>query len=131
MTSSKTNGERRRAPRVAFASPQAAWIAGLPTRLVELSVSGARIEHDTPLGIRRELKLRVEIDGSTLVLSCVVTRCRLQRSASRPDSAAYCSGLRFASIDEPAREHLRRIVASRLDGAPRGVERSALTATAV
>lgn len=110
MTKAQGLADRRRAQRVTFARPLAAWVAGLPVSIVDLGTAGARVEHDTPLGIRRELRLRFEIDGTTLVLSCIVTRCRLQRSAARPGAAAYCSGLRFTAADEPSRALLRAVV---------------------
>jgi hypothetical protein len=109
--------DRRRAPRVIPPRPVTAWVAGLQMSLVDLSATGARVEHGTPLGIRREMKLRFEIDGTTLVLSCVVTRCRLQRSLARPGSATYSSGLRFTSLQEPARGLLQSILSSMLGAA--------------
>lgn len=106
--------DRRRAPRVIPPRPMTAWVAGLQMILVELSAAGARVEHDSPLGIRREMKLRFEIEGTTLVLSCVVTRCRLQRSVARPGAATYSSGLRFTSANEPSRVQLVSMVSSML-----------------
>lgn len=106
--------DRRRAPRVTPPRPVTAWVAGLQMILVELSATGARVEHDSPLGIRREMKLRFEIDGTMLVLSCIVTRCRLQRSIARPGIATYSSGLRFTAPSEPSRAQLQSIVSSML-----------------
>lgn len=108
--------ERRRAARATLSRPIAAWLAGLPVTLVDLSIAGARVEHDSALGIRRELKLRFEVDGMTLVLSCVVLRCRLQRSAARPGAAAYSSGLRFVATDEPSRVVLRSLIVGAVGG---------------
>jgi hypothetical protein len=110
MTKMPVSIDRRRTPRTTLARPIAAWVAGLPVHLVDLGTSGARVEHDTPLGIRRELRLRFELEGTTLVLSCVVMRCRLQRSAARPGAAAYCSGVRFTAADEPSRALLNSLL---------------------
>jgi len=99
--------------------------------LVELGAAGARVEHDTPVGIRRELKLRFELDGVTLVLSCIVTRCRLQRSLARPGAATYSSGLRFTTPSEPSRELLRAIVSRMLGGMQCEAVEGVLPTTAV
>lgn len=123
--------DRRSEQRVTPPRPLTAWVAGLPMSLVELSAAGARVEHDMPLGIRREMKLRFEIDDRMLVLSCVVTRCRLQKSGARPGGAIYSSGLRFTSALEPARPLLRSIVSAMLGAAKGETAVGALPSTGV
>ena len=115
--SAKGYVEKRRVQRVALERPVPAFVAGMSAQLVDLSSVGARVEHDTPLGIRREMKLRFEWDGSIVILTCVVVRCRLQRSRTMPGAAAYVSGLRFTVPDEAARGMIRGIVASLLGSA--------------
>jgi len=123
--------DRRRTPRAMLAQPVTAWVAGLPMHLVELGAAGARVEHDAPVGIRREMKLRFELDGVTLVLSCIVTRCRLQRSLARSGAATYTSGLRFTVPNEPSRELLRTVVSRMLGGLQCEAAESAVPTTAV
>lgn len=106
--------ERRRVPRVAFDMVVPATIAGLRVHLLELSNSGARIEHEVPFAVRREMRIRFEQGDDSFELSCEVVRCRLQRSAARPGSVAYSSGLRFTDSTERSREQVRLLVARML-----------------
>ncbi len=114
-----------------FDRPVPAYVAGLSMVLVDLGTTGARVEHDSPLGIRREMKLRFEWNDQTLVLTCMVVRCRLQRSVARPGSVAYVSGLRFTSPEEPARVAVRAIVAERLGRIDTALNGGSPTAAAV
>lgn len=106
--------ERRRAQRVVFESPLPAVISGLRVQLLDLSVFGARIEHDAPLAARKEMKLRFERGGESFSVTCEIVRCRLQRSAVRPGTVAYCSGIRFTAAAEASRETVRALVAQML-----------------
>lgn len=106
--------ERRRVQRVALGAAVPATVAGLRVDLLELSNSGARIEHEAPFAVRREMKIRFEHGDDSFELSCEVVRCRLQRSTARPGSVAYSSGLRFTDSTDRSREQVRLLVARML-----------------
>lgn len=106
--------EKRRVHRAVFGTPIQAAIAGLRVHLLDLSTTGARIEHEAPLAVRRALKLRFDEGEQSFSVSCESVRCRLQRSVVRPGAVAYISGLRFTDSGEPSREAIRALVASLL-----------------
>ncbi|MCM2314031.1 MAG: hypothetical protein NDJ92_02625 [Thermoanaerobaculia bacterium] len=81
--------------------------------------------------MRRELRIRFDRGDDSFQLSCEVVRCRLQRSATRPGSVTYISGIRFTSAAEQSREKLRLLVSKMLGGCAGEREEEDLSSVAV
>lgn len=95
------SGEKRKAARVNFPQPIDANLANMPVRLVDISTSGARVEHDFPLTNGKRLQLNFRCDGESISVLADVVRCRLEQSArSFARKMGYTSGLRFVEPDQ-------------------------------
>jgi len=103
--------DRRRIPRLTLQDPLEATMSDTPVGLLDLSTGGALVEHDFIVNAGRSVKLRFSHEGQEVNLTCVVVRTRLGRSALKPGSFAYSSGLRFTDPSEPSRDIVRQIVA--------------------
>lgn len=78
--------------------------------VANLSIVGARVEHQFPLAAGRRVRLDFSCEGESLSLLCDVTRCKLQRSSGR-FGVVYSSGLRFCDPPESASKALKRVIA--------------------
>lgn len=99
--------ERRRVQRIRFKLPIAGSVQGGTLSIVDLSVTGAKAQHDFPLPSGRNMKVDFFLRGERISLTCSVVRCRLERSGSK---AAYSSGLKFSDDAELASSPLRRLI---------------------
>ena len=103
--------EKRRIQRI---SPDYPVIGQLPTGnvvIVDLSIVGARVEHQFPLAAGRRVRLDFSCEGETLTLLCDITRCKLQRTGTG-GGVVYSSGLRFCDVPEATAGSLRRVIAA-------------------
>lgn len=101
--------ERRKVQRIRFKLPLAGTLPTGSISIVDLSISGAKVEHDFPIPAGRTVRLDFLLRGERISLSCSVIRCRLERNGS--NRTAYSSGLRFASDAELNTSPLRRLLA--------------------
>ena len=99
--------ERRRIERIKFESPLEAKMERTPVTLLDVSASGARIEHSFPLAKAKIVNLSFEYDGRSLTIACHVVRCHLEKV---PRGAMYRSGLTF-DREDPAYVELREMIA--------------------
>lgn len=99
--------DRRRIQRIQFESPLGAKMEATPVVLLDISASGARIEHSFPLAKGRVINLSFEYEGRSLSVDCTVIRCHLENG---PGGAAYRSGLSF-DLDDPSYAELREMIA--------------------
>ena len=107
--------EKRRIQRVKFGGGIDGSLSGLTVMIVDLSTVGVRIEHEFPLAVGRRVRLDFTDEGQKITVQCEVVRSKLQRSVLRPDrSIVYHTGLRYTDSTEPARDAIRKIVASML-----------------
>jgi hypothetical protein len=104
----KSKSERRVIQRVRFDSPLTAKIATNRVTLIDVSATGARIEHDFPLSSGKVVELSFEFEGSALHIRCTVARCKLEKG---DDRALYRSGLAFSS-DDPSLTQIRALISS-------------------
>ncbi len=104
----KSKSERRIIQRVHFDSPLTAKIATNRVTLVDVSATGARVEHEFPLSRGKAVSLEFEFEGATLHIQCTVARCKLENS---DHGASYRSGLAFDRND-PALAELRQLIAT-------------------
>jgi len=99
--------DRRKIQRIQFESPLGAKMEATPVILLDISASGARIEHSFPLAKGRVINLNFEYEGRSLSIDCEVIRCHLENG---PGGAAYRSGLSF-DRDDPSYRDLREMIA--------------------
>ena len=77
--------------------------------IVDLSIVGARVEHQFALAAGRRVRLDFACEGESISLLCDVTRCKLQRGSGRT-GVVYASGLRFCDPPESSAAALKRVI---------------------
>jgi hypothetical protein len=108
------NDERRNARRIHLAQPVEASLSHYPVAVMDLSTSGARIQHHSPLTFMpgKQFVLEFACEGEWFRLTCTVARCRLEaRRASSQQQTVYTSGVRFVDMDEASIERLWGLIA--------------------
>jgi hypothetical protein len=76
--------------------------------IVDISLTGAKLQHNFPLSSGRRVRLDFSLRGERISLSCDVVRCRAERTESK--ALSYYSGLRFSDPAELAHSPLRHIL---------------------
>ncbi len=104
----KAKDERRVIQRIRFDSPLTAKIATNRVTLIDVSSTGARIEHDFPLSRGKAVGLEFEFEGVSLHIACTIARCKLENS---DHGVLYRSGLAF-DLNDPALGEIRKLIAS-------------------
>ena len=99
--------ERRSTQRVRLFTPVSAHTAEGSVLLLDLSASGARIEHLFALRVGSELTLTLDYGTAHLDIDASVIRCRIQQRSKRP---SYTSAIRFATEDETLIEGVRALI---------------------
>ncbi len=106
------NGEKRTARRIRLDQPIAGSLSHVAISVVDLSTSGARIQHDVSLSIHsgKRFVLDFNCGGENFHLPCTVARSRLEmnRSAHR---TIYTTGVRFLDVDDANAERLWGLIA--------------------
>lgn len=99
--------EKRNARRICIDPPVAGDLSHFPVSVIDLSTSGARIQHDTALTFQpgKRFVLSFTCDGDRFLLPCAVARSRLDihNSAHRK---LYTTGVRFTELSEETAERL-------------------------
>jgi hypothetical protein len=93
--------------------PDYPLIGQLPTGnviIADISMIGARVDHQFPLAAGRRVRLDFAAEGEKLSILCDVTRCKLQKSTVS-GTVVYSSGLRFCDLPESMEQALRRVIA--------------------
>ena len=104
--------EKRRVQRVELDEPITAILNKHSVQVIDLSTTGARIEHAGPIGGgKRAVTLSLDVEGRALRVACDLVRSRLQRSALDKNAVVYSSGLRFTDPLEESRSVIRALVA--------------------
>lgn len=106
MTSS--GAERRRLMRIQLEAPISAKVSTSRVVLVDISAEGARIEHNFPLSLGREVILHFEHGSRQVSIPCSVVRCKYER---HDDRISYFSGLRFHDPGDGTLDTLQNIIA--------------------
>lgn len=102
--------ERREFQRLPLPDGIAADFGGSQVRLVEIGVSGARIEHPDHQSAGRTARLSFEWEDESIALDCEIVR-----SGPAPGTGAnglHHSGVVFVGADESSAEALRRALSS-------------------
>lgn len=101
--------EKRKIQRIRLDCPIVAQIGSAAVILVDLSTVGARLEHDFPLAAGKDLQLHLTAGGESVLVDCIVTRCKLERGVS--GGVAYCTGVKFVDPHGEPVSVLRRVIA--------------------
>jgi hypothetical protein len=88
--------ERRSNQRVRLFTPVTASTEQGSVRLLDLSSTGARMEHLFPLRVGSEITLRLDYEQTHLEVEASVVRSRIQQKARR---TTYTSAVHFATED--------------------------------
>lgn len=103
--------QKRRVERVHLAQPLVARLGATPVVLVDVSVSGARVEHAAPMTRGAATKLTFRWGGVEITIDCTIIRSRLERFSSGADGmTVYHSGLEFAVIPPETRVRLKAML---------------------
>ena len=99
--------DRRHARRIALEPPIAGQLSHFPVSVIDLSTSGARVQHDASLPFHpgKRFVLEFRCDGEKFVLHCTVARSRLDINSSA-HRKVYTSGVRFVDVSEETAERL-------------------------
>lgn len=102
--------ERRRIQRVKLSTPMTGRLSGMRVSIIDLSTTGARVEHSFPLAAGRRLRLEFPWQDESISLQCDVVRCLVQRDDGLGTREAYSSGLKFCEPPGPSRTSLVRVI---------------------
>lgn len=106
----KPYSRQRRVHRIRLGHPIIARFATQGVVLIDLSLDGAKIEHNETMNTGLEGKLSFDWEDERIELACRVTRCRLERLAGGRDGLTiYHSGLYFTDRGSSA-VSLKKIV---------------------
>lgn len=99
--------DRRHARRLRLEPPVAGDLSHIPVSVVDLSTSGARIQHDTPLVFQpgKRFFLHFSCDGEQFHVRCTVARSRLDIHSSAARKV-YTTGVHFKDLDQDTAERL-------------------------
>ena len=106
--------EKRNARRIHLAQPVDGNLSHFPVAVVDLSTSGARIQHDSPLGFHpgKRYTLEFSCEGDRFELRCQLVRSRMEQNrGDEKRHLVYTSGLRFTDLDEESIERLWGLIA--------------------
>ena len=93
-------GERRAAERVRLPQPIEGHLGVTPVRIVELSLAGARLEHEERATVNARAKLKFKAEGESLAIDSRVARSSL--AGRRGDVLMYETGVQFENITNEA-----------------------------
>ena len=102
-----TKDDRRHARRISLEPPIAGQLSHFPVSVIDLSTSGARVQHDEALPFHpgKRFVLEFRCDGEKFLVNCNVARSRLDINSSA-HRKVYTSGVRFVDVSEETAERL-------------------------
>ena len=101
----------RRVQRVHLAHPLVARLGASQVVLVDLSLLGARIEHQMPLQAGGRARLTFHCEEEEISTDCRIVRSRLERFSVGADGlTVYHSGLEFENMTEDAKKRLKAVI---------------------
>lgn len=105
--------DRRRFHRIHLDAPLPAHLRDTPVRIVDLSLSGARIVSDARFTAGTDHELVFEWNDRMARLVCSVVRCTLHTFAKAPgEKSLYQTGLRFKETIGESDRTVRELIAS-------------------
>lgn len=110
-----SNHDRRQYGRIDLDQPLKGFLDEFPVRVIEVSVSGLRVEHEMRIVPAPTRRIRVDINGKTLEFGCVVARSTLFRLArDANEKSIYHSGIRILESIGDAEMQLREFIADKV-----------------
>lgn len=107
--------DRREFGRIDLEQPLRAFLDDIPVRVVEVSVSGMRVEHDSRIVPAPTRRIKIEWNHKTMEFGCVVARSILFKLAQdASDKSIYHSGIRILESVGDSEEILRQFIADRV-----------------
>lgn len=102
----------RRVQRIHLAEPVLARLGSSQVVLVDISVLGARVEHQMPMAAGAKARLAFNFDDQEIVTECRIVRSRLERFSVGADGlTVYHSGLEFEETPSTMKERLKQMIA--------------------
>lgn len=109
----KPGPERRKKERVKLTRGVIARFGTVGAVILDITDSGARIEHFQRLELGRKARFRFDWQSKAVELEATVMSCRVHRFAHGDDgTTVYQSGLSFTSVGDEAAQRLREMVAA-------------------
>lgn len=103
--------ERRKKQRVQLSQPLVSRVGTIGAVLVDLSESGARVEHYTRLKTGSLTRFRFQWENEGIETECIIVSCRVQRFSPGDDGlTVYQSGLLFTQPRGETATTLRKMV---------------------
>lgn len=103
--------ERRKKVRVRLARSIVARLGTIGAVLIDISESGARLEHYSPLQTGKRIRLRFEWEKKPVSVDCQILACSVRRFASGDEGlTVYQSRLMFVDLDADSLAALRQMV---------------------
>ena len=98
--------DKRSGRRIRLEPAVAGNLSHFPVSIMDLSSSGARIQHDAPLTFQpgKRFVLEFSCEGERFRLTCTVARSRMEMNPSH--RTIYTTGVRFAELDETTTDKL-------------------------
>ena len=110
-----SNHERRQYSRIELEQPLRGFLDDVEVKVVEVSVSGLRIEHDSRLAPAPTRRIRIDWNGKRMEFGCVVARSMLVRLAKdAKEKSVYQSGIRILDPVADSEQTLREYIADRV-----------------
>lgn len=107
--------DRRRFGRIDLEQPLKGSIGSIPVDVVEVSVVGFRVMHETRFVPGEDGEVRVDWQGKEMRFSCNVVRSALYKLAKTPaDKSIYQSGVRIGQAAGDSETILRSLIAHRV-----------------
>lgn len=102
----------RRVQRIHLATPLVARLGTTQVVLVDVSVLGARVEHNIPLAAGSRARLTFSFDDEDIATECRIVRSRLERFSVGADGlTVYHSGLEFEETPPEMKAKLKSMIA--------------------
>lgn len=111
MSPSRRGDERRKKTRIQLSRVILARYGSLGVAILDITDSGARIEHFTRLDVGRKARLRLDLKQREIEVEATVRSCRLHRFAPGEETV-YQSGLMFTDYSGDAAHQLKEMVAT-------------------
>jgi hypothetical protein len=88
--------------------------AGVPVMVTELSLSGARIRHESrlPSGSMQTLRIPWEQGGTVRAYANIIRSTVIHLAKREGESSLYDTGLKIAPVDEVSQDILRDVISS-------------------
>jgi PilZ domain-containing protein len=103
--------ERRRFHRVELQQPIRAFAGAIPVQVVDASIAGLRILHQSPLpSVGLTSRVMFQSEFGPITVDCEVVHT-VEHPAGFGDPSTYQTGLRVLAADRQSQERLREMVA--------------------